>query len=70
MPGELPEMPLRKPKDDEFMAFELTTQFVVTPEQHMVGVYRAEYTPLTVEQIQAPDAELDELYKNSKHVSR
>jgi hypothetical protein len=36
--------------------------------QHFVGEYRADYTPLTYEELHAPDPELDDLYKRSRPV--
>lgn len=40
-------------------------------EQHTVGVYKADYSSLTAEEIASADAEqLKALFKNSKPVSR
>jgi hypothetical protein len=64
-------MPLRKPIEDEHEGEPLFFKApAVAVEHHMVGVFRAEYTPLTAEQMTADDAALEDLYKNSKHVSR
>jgi hypothetical protein len=41
-----------------------------TADAPMVGKYRAEYSPLTPEQIAQDDPELTELYANSRPVSR
>lgn len=38
-------------------------------EQHRVGEYIADYSEVTVAQLQEPQPELDELFKDSKVVS-
>lgn len=42
---------------------------VPKPQEYRVGAYLADYTPLKPEDL-ASDAELEELYKHSKPISR
>lgn len=42
----------------------------VATDRPMVGKYRADYSQLTPEQIAQDDPELNELYRNSRPISR
>ena len=41
-----------------------------TTQHDMVGKYKADYSPLSAEEIAAEDAECTELFRNSKPISR
>lgn len=71
-------MPLRKPVEEQ--DFTLVTHLtasltaatfsVSATTPAMVGAFQADYSPLTPEEIAASDAELEDLYKHSKSISR